>query len=154
MPQDGFLLYANPSELSIFATTVDTPPTYHFLRNERLKSRKVIAGLFKNGRSFVAYPLRVVWTASHAGEQGCATIAISVSKRMFKTAVQRNRIKRQIREAYRLHKPAFYELLAAQQKHVSLMIIYVAKEPLPYADIDAGVKKMIRKFPLESQRES
>lgn len=133
---------------------MDTPVSFTFDRNERLKSRKTIAGLFKNGRSYVAYPLRVVWSFTLAGEQGRATVAISVSKRTFKTAVQRNRIKRQIREAYRLHKQAFYEHLETSQQHVSLMLIYVAKEPLPYAEIEAGVKKMIRKFPLESARES
>lgn len=126
---------------------METTPTHTFDRHERLKSRKVIASLFKGGQSFVAYPLRVVWTVSLAGEQGMATVAISASKRIFKTAVQRNRLKRQMREAYRLHKTEFYQELGKQQKHISLMITYIAKEPLPYADIDAGMKKLIRKFP-------
>ena len=98
----------------------------------------------------MAYPLRVVWIVSLAGEVGRATVSISVSKRNFKTAVQRNRFKRQIREAYRLHKSSFYDELEKSQKHVSLMITYIAKEPLPYAEIDAGIKKMIRKFPFET----
>ena len=109
---------------------MDTPASQSFDRNERLKSRKVIATLFKTGQSFVAYPLRVVWVVSHAGEHGCATLAVSASKRIFKTAVQRNRLKRQMREAYRLHKQAFYEQLQPHHKHISLMITYIAKEPL------------------------
>jgi ribonuclease P protein component len=133
---------------------VDTPASQSFDRNERLKSRKVIATLFKTGRSFVAYPLRVVWAVSHAGEHGCATLAVSASKRIFKTAVQRNRLKRQMREAYRLHKQAFYEQLQPHHKHISLMITYIAKEPLPYAEIDAGMKKLIRKFPFETLQNS
>ena len=137
-------------EFHIFAFNVDNPASFTFHRNERLKSRKTIASLFKSGRSFVAYPLRVVWVLSHAGEQGRATVSISVSKRIFKTAVQRNRLKRQMREAYRLHKHEFYLQLERHQKHVSLMITYIAKEPLPYAEIDAGLKKLIRKFPFET----
>lgn len=128
-----------------------------FSKHERLKSRKTIAQLFKvgKGNSFVAYPLRVLWLdAPMTGEapptplaerDGAAQIAISVPKRAFKTAVARNRIKRQIREAYRLHKAGLYEKLAGRR--VSLMLVYIAKEALPYAEIEAGVKKMIRKFP-------
>lgn len=128
-----------------------------FSKHERLKSRKTIAQLFAvgKGNSFVAYPLRVLWldapttppppSTQLTERDGAAQIAISVPKRAFKTAVARNRIKRQIREAYRLHKAGFYEKLAG--RHVSLMLVYIAKEALPYAEIEAGVKKMIRKFP-------
>lgn len=81
-----------------------------FDRTERLKSRKVIGALFKGGQSYVAYPLRVVWVplGDETATEHPAQVAISVSKRAFKTAVARNRIKRQIREAYRLHKHEFY----------------------------------------------
>lgn len=123
------------------------PQTFTFLRSERLKSTKVIAALFTDGQSFVAYPLRVVWMISTAGEPGKATMAVSVSKRLFKTAVQRNRLKRQIREAYRLHKHLLYQTIEAQaQPHISLMITYIAKEPLPYQEIENGMQKMIRKL--------
>ncbi|MBL7828835.1 MAG: ribonuclease P protein component [Saprospiraceae bacterium] len=122
------------------------PAPRTFSRSERLKSAKVIASLFKSGQSLMAYPLRVVWVVHEAAEPEAARLAISVSKRLFKTAVQRNRIKRQIREAYRLNKDAFYRKLEEKNVHISLMLIYIAKEPLPYAEIDAGIKKMIRKF--------
>ena len=137
-------------EFHTFAPNVDHPASNSFARTERLKSKKIIASLFKTGQSFVAYPLRVVWVVSYAGEQGRATVAISASKRNFKTAVQRNRLKRQMREAYRLHKQEFYERLEPGGKHISLMITFIAKEPLPYADIEAGIKKMIRKFPYDA----
>ena len=118
-----------------------------FARAERLKSRKVIGGLFKGGASLVAYPLRVVWTPLPAdfAPDAPSQVSISVSKRLFKTAVARNRLKRQIREAYRLQKAAFYDKLAGRR--MALMLMYIAKEPLSYAEIEAGVRKMIRKFP-------
>ncbi len=119
----------------------------HFDRTERLKSRKVIGALFKGGESLVAYPLRVVWTVlpPEATSEFPAQVSISVSKRLFKTAVARNRLKRQIREAYRLQKAAFYEKLG--DRRIALMLMYIAKEALPYAEIERGVRKMIRKFP-------
>lgn len=131
-----------------------------FTRQERLKSRKTIARLFKEGNSFVAYPLRVVWLelereGAREGERVrkeesveedfTTQVAISVSKRTFKNAVDRNRLKRRIREAYRLHKHEFYEKLA--DRNIALMLTFIAKEDLAFAEIEAGVKKMIRKFP-------
>ncbi|MCB0524599.1 MAG: ribonuclease P protein component [Saprospiraceae bacterium] len=123
--------------------------SFTFSKAERLKSRKTIAALFRSGNSFVAYPLRVVWSVSELGEPGFATVVISVPKRNFKTAVQRNRLKRQIREAYRLNKHLFYEHLSSQGKHVSMMISYIAKEPESYDKMLEGIHKLIRKFPYE-----
>jgi ribonuclease P protein component len=74
-------------------------------------------------------------------------VLISVPKRNFKTAVARNRLKRQIREAYRLQKQEFYDKIEASDLNISLMVSYIAKEALPYAEIEAGVRKLIRKFP-------
>jgi len=120
-----------------------------FTRPERLKSRKAISSLFRGGHSFVAYPLRVVWKESspYLAAMSRVQILISVPKRNFKTAVARNRLKRQIREAYRLQKQEFYTKIEASNLHISLMVSYIAKEALPYAEIEAGVKKLIRKFP-------
>jgi ribonuclease P protein component len=123
-----------------------------FDQQERLKSRKIIGSLFKEGQAYVAYPLRVVWVPTPPPEGAPAPdypaqVAVSVSKRLFKTAVARNRIKRQIREAYRLHKHELYAKLGDPPRRISLMLSYIAKEPLPFADIEAGVKKMVRKMP-------
>ncbi len=132
-----------------------------FTRQERLKSRKIIARLFKGGNSFVAYPLRVVWLLAEHDERtetsttmaeisGIAQeisvqVAISVPKKSFKTAVARNLLKRRIREAYRLHKHDLYEKLAGHS--VALMLMFVAKEELTFAEIEKGMQKMIKKWP-------
>jgi ribonuclease P protein component len=74
---------------------------------------------------------------------------VSVPKRTFKTAVQRNRLKRQIREAYRLHRSLLLALLPAEHPPVALMLMYVAKEHLPYQEIEAGILKMARKWRID-----
>ena len=129
-------------------------PLFTFSQNERLKSRKIISRLFREGNSYVAYPLRVVWLPLAPGEQTApmspgvrAQLAISVPKRVFKTAVQRNLLKRRIREAYRLHKLEFYQKLESSDQYIGLMLIVVAKEEVDYKAVEAGVLKMIRKFP-------
>ena len=126
-----------------------------FTRDERLKSRKLIGQLFRGKDAYIAYPLRVVWAPLSEAEREAAffsenraQVAISVPKRFFKTAVARNRLKRQIREAYRLHKAELYEKLAAADRHVALMLVLVAKEEVPYSAIASGMEKMIRKFPV------
>jgi ribonuclease P protein component len=121
---------------------------HSFSRLERLKSRTTIGKLFTEGHSFMAYPVRVVWLELPANTPAPAQLAVSVPKRVFKTAVARNRIKRLIREAYRLQKTAFYDKLAAENRQpVALMLVYVAKETLTFREVQAGVSKMIRKFP-------
>lgn len=133
--------------VAFLLVTIHIMPT--FTRHERLKSQTAISSLFKGGQSYVAYPLRVVWKQAppHLAAMSRVQVVITVPKRVFKSAVARNRIKRQIREAYRLQKDALHEKLAESDLHISLMINYIAKESLPYAEIAAGVEKMIRKFP-------
>ncbi len=131
---------------------------FTFSKNERLKSEKVIAALFRSGNSLMAYPLRVVWISRKIDAEKpplpAVQVSISVPKRVFKTAVDRNRIKRQIREAWRLHKHLFYEKLAETDAQLAVMLIFVAKEKLPYAEIEKGVIKMIRKFSLPAPQNS
>ncbi|MBK9336889.1 MAG: ribonuclease P protein component [Lewinellaceae bacterium] len=140
--------------MSIFGAAESTNTMQTFSRSERLKSRKLIGRLFREGNSYIAYPLRVVWlpvaemdNARAFFEENRAQLAISVPKRVFKTAVARNRLKRQVREAFRLHKHEFYEKLAAADQRIVLMLVLVAKTEVAYSEIDAGVVKMIRKFP-------
>lgn len=118
-----------------------------FAKTERLKSEKIIGLLFREGQSYMAYPLRVVWMPLRADPKFPAPVqvAVSVPKRRFKTAVERNLLKRRIRESWRLQKHLFLEKIGPE-RHLAVMLVYVGQEALPYADIAAGVKKMIRKF--------
>lgn len=78
--------------------------SYSFPREERLRSKKLITELFSKGSSFNLYPLRFVYVKHPQLETTAPQILVSVSKKYFKKAVDRNRLKRQMREAYRLNK--------------------------------------------------
>ena len=79
--------------------------------------------------------------------------ALSVPKKSFKRAVDRNVLRRRIREAYRLHKIELYKYLTTNvlyaEKRFAFMVLYTAKEEMPYSEIERGIKKMIRKFKEE-----
>lgn len=125
-----------------------------FKKEERLKSRKVIGQMFKKGESFGQYPLRLIWV-KREGNDGKFPIqfAVSVPKKKFPKAVQRNHIKRKIREAYRLHKHKLYERLEEQDQQYGWMILYVAKEKVSYAEIETSMKKVIPRFVKAIKRE-
>lgn len=133
---------------------------FRFHRTERLKSEKVISQLFKKGQSFSCYPLRLVYMEIAPLSKSADLSALSpiqfsltVPKKNFKHAVDRNALRRRVREAYRLQKHELYLFLqsnpAFSAKKFAFMVIYTAKEPLPYAEIQKGIRKMITKFKQE-----
>jgi ribonuclease P protein component len=116
---------------------------YTFPKEEHLCRKKLIEELFsKQGSSFGVYPLRIVWIPAPALTTAPPQVLISVSKRTFKRAVDRNRLKRLIREAYRLNK---YRLTEQPNGHsIALLgIIFTGKEKSPLTLVE---KKLISAF--------
>ena len=94
-------------------------------KKEKLKSKKVIEQLFDEGQSVSAFPLRLVYLQTTFDDNVIAKTGVSVSKRNFKTAVDRNRIKRLLREVYRLNKAVYFNNITTQY---AFMILYIGKE--------------------------
>jgi len=118
-----------------------------FRKDEKLCSQKLMGELFLSGSSFLSYPLRIVWkTHDILPSDSLVQAGFSVPKKLFKHATDRNTLKRRIRESYRLHKSELYDQLRQSDKRIALMLIYIAKEELPYSKIEPGVVKAIRKI--------
>ncbi|WP_445749080.1 ribonuclease P protein component [Polaribacter sp.] len=98
-------------------------------KQERLKSRKLIEKLFTDGKSVKNFPLRMVFLQVQHTSTFPIQAAFSVPKRNFKRAVDRNRIKRLLRETYRLQKEIVYSKL---EKPTVCMISYIGKDELPF----------------------
>ena len=108
--------------------------SYTFPKAERLCSKKLIGQLFARGSAFNLYPLRFVVLKAETPLVAFPQVLISVSKKYFKHAVDRNRLKRQIREAYRLNK---HQLMSESgQFYAVLGIIYIGKEKSAYNVIE------------------
>ena len=118
--------------------------TYTLPRIERLHYKKDIDELFATGKGFVAYPLRVVYTTLPL-EEGEASVPaemlVSVSKRYFKRANKRNRVKRLIRECYRLNKHPLIHLAEERGVRVHIGLLSVAKELPSYHEVERGMLK-------------
>ncbi len=98
-------------------------------KNERLKSRKAIDRIFKEGKSFPLYPFRVYYfKRPPAKEVNDLLFGVTVSSRNFKNAVDRNTIKRRTREAYRLQKKILADALTQQKTALDVFFLYTNKE--------------------------
>ena len=113
---------------------------------ERLNKKKIIEKMFAGGsRSFSIFPLRVVWLPVEELDVQ-ASILISVSKRRFKRAVKRNRIKRQIREAYRLNKQILLAPLTEKNRRLAISFIYLADELMNSALVEEKIKAALTRI--------
>ena len=112
-----------------------------FGKAEKLKSRKLIAEIFSNGKSVTAFPLKMIYLEQVDGDINQA--AFSVPKKNFKKAVSRNRIKRQIREAYRNHKTL---VKSNNDKAFAFVFLYIGKEQESYEAIENAMIKLLQKL--------
>jgi ribonuclease P protein component len=106
---------------------------YTLGKAERLKSRKVIEQLFKDGKSFTAFPFRVIWKHMPVLNDNTLQAGFTVSTKHFKKAVDRNRIRRLMKEAYRLQKNTLQNTLENNNSPLAVFIIYVGKEIPEYS---------------------
>lgn len=122
-------------------------------KRERIYGRDAIVKLFGNAdsRSLVAYPLRVVYVLTEKQEYELREPAVrmlaSVSKKHFKRAVKRNRVKRQIREAYRTNKHRLLETVdSLGNKQLSVAFIWLADELYPTSAVENRTRKLLRRL--------
>lgn len=113
-----------------------------FGKHERLCSRKAIDELFRTGTILRLFPFKVVFTIDTRG-QSPVRLAVSVPKKIHRRAVDRNLVKRRIREAYRLNKAPLHLFPGFEHATLNLMLIYVSSNILNYADIERKLQQTI-----------
>ncbi|WP_026775589.1 ribonuclease P protein component [Polaribacter sp. Hel_I_88] len=118
-------------------------------KQERLKSRKLIEKLYKEGNSVKAFPLRMMYLKTTHTSDFPAQIGVSVPKRNFKKAPDRNRLKRLMRETYRLQKAIVYDNL--NEPYV-FMISYLGRDKWSYEDLHAKMEKLLKLFVEETKK--
>ena len=128
---------------------------FKYPKHEKLKSKKTIDSLFAVGRSVSKFPLRLVFVPSDYGldlsKNQNLKMGVSVSKKNFKKAVDRNYFKRLLREAYRLNKHILTDNL---EKPMAMMLFYQTKERLNFQEINEKTIQLFEKFLAQTKADA
>lgn len=114
-----------------------------YSKKEKLKSKKLIDQLFNEGQSVSAFPLRLVYLQTNFDDGAIVKTGVSVSKRNFKNAVDRNRIKRLLRESYRINKASYFNNLTTPY---AFMVLYIGSDKPALKEIETRMKLLFEKF--------
>lgn len=124
---------------------------YTFTKAERVTGAKRIDAIFASGRSFISYPLRVVFAQHEQSPTPSCSILVTVPKKRIKKAVHRNRIKRLIREAYRLNKGLVNDIELNEQS-LDIAFVYIKDESSNYKEIDKAMKKALKQVAIRIKK--
>jgi len=119
---------------------------FTFKKEERLSGKKLIDELFENGSSFYLQPFRILFLEKKMESLSSAQVLISVPKKNFKRAVDRNKIKRLIRESYRVNKFLLYSSLERNNKQLAIGILYTSKIMEPFSLIQEKIIAVLTKL--------
>lgn len=117
---------------------------FSYTKEEKLKSRKTIESLFTEGKSIAVFPLRLFYIESEKHQKVPLKTAVSVSKRNFNKAVERNHIKRLLRECYRLNKTKLLDVVG--DKKYAMLFLYVGKEKPDFHQLNKTMNALMEQF--------
>jgi ribonuclease P protein component len=122
---------------------------FSYNNKEKLKSKKQLDELFAQGKSFTVFPVKVLY-AFNDEQDNFIKAGVGVSSRNFKKAVQRNRIKRLLREAYRTEKQPLHFHLSNNKKQLALFLLFIDKELPEYKTLKEKIKLCIQRIIRET----
>jgi ribonuclease P protein component len=124
---------------------------YTFAKEERVTGAKRVDAIFASGKSFISYPLRVVYLQHEQSPVASCSILISVPKKRMKKAVHRNRVKRLVREAYRLNKKLTQDIDLNEQS-LDIAFIYVKDTASTYTEIEKAMLKALKQIAIRTKK--
>ncbi|MDR1738668.1 MAG: ribonuclease P protein component [Candidatus Symbiothrix sp.] len=125
---------------------MEAKSTIGFAKTERICLKKEIDRLFEVGTTLKEYPLRVIYLPEKPQSGATVAVLISVPKKRFKRAVKRNRIKRLIRETYRLHKHSLIDALSSRDSGMLLAFLYMSDRICSFAEMKIAMQNLLNKL--------
>lgn len=125
-----------------------------FTKEERICNETEITRLFEKGESFISYPVRVVWIVNNEDTTEIVKVLISVSKKKLRHAVDRNRVKRLVREAYRLNKTVFCNAIAEIGKSLSVCFIWLPSDTIDFKKVDRKITEALARISQKISNQS
>ena len=116
---------------------------FTFPKKEKLKSKKLIDKLFKEGKTISSYPIKLIYLKTDLSWDIKIQAGVTVPKKSFKSAVNRNRIKRLLRESYRLNKHLVFN---NSEGNFAFLFLYLGKDMPDYAFIEKHMVNILEKF--------
>jgi ribonuclease P protein component len=120
--------------------------SFGFGRKEKLKSRKQLDELFAKGKSFSVFPVKVFYSLNQEATDFPVKLAVGATKRSFKKAVDRNRIKRLLREAYRLNKQPLIDWSVSKEKNITVFLLFIAKTLPSFEELQIVMPVILEKL--------
>lgn len=128
-----------------------------YSKDEKLKSRKALEGLFAGGKSFSIFPIKVFYTLSEIQNSSVPTdskerasgnvhVGVGVSSKIFKKAHDRNKVKRLLREVYRTQKQPLYAAMEQNTQTLDVFFLYIGKELPEFATLKETMEKVLEKL--------
>ena len=114
-----------------------------FPKKEKLKSKKLIEMLFKEGKTLTSFPYKLIYLRVEVPVDARFKTSVAVPKKNFKSAVKRNRIKRLLRESYRLNKHLVFN---NSEGNYAFLFLYLGKEMPSYPEVDKSMQIILQKF--------
>ena len=129
----------------------NTEEKFTFTKAERVTGAKRVDAIFASGKSFISYPFRIVYLQHEQSPIPDCSILVTVPKKRIKKAFHRNRIKRLIRESYRLNKELVNDIELGEQS-LDIAFVYVKDTVSDYKEIQKGVKKALKQIAIRIKK--
>lgn len=117
--------------------------SFRFPKKEKLKSRKLIELLFAEGRAITRFPLRLLYLETELPKDTQVQATVTVSRKAFRNAVARNRVKRLMRESYRLNKALVFNNI---EGNFAFLFLYLGKEMPTFKEVERSMQSLLKNF--------
>jgi ribonuclease P protein component len=117
-----------------------------FPKEERLRGKPLFEEITSKGSSFFSHPFRIIWMKTDDRQTVPVRVAFGVPKRNFKSAVKRNRIKRLMRESYRLNKQDLHDALGLKSVKIVVFIVYTGKDVPSFTETQGKIILSLRRL--------